>query len=78
MMDRHEVAGKIFYLPVFFRADLFALDAAARQARSVSFNSWTWVITGKFSKLARLRRPLRRFTRRTSSSASVRMEDRTD
>jgi len=28
-MDAFEVAGKIFHLPAFVRADLFALDAAA-------------------------------------------------
>ena len=29
MMDPFEVAGKIFHLPAFVRADLLALDAAA-------------------------------------------------
>ena len=29
MMDAFEVAGKIFHLPAFVRADLLALDAAA-------------------------------------------------
>jgi hypothetical protein len=30
MMDAFEMAGKIFHLPTFVRADLLALDAAAR------------------------------------------------
>ena len=41
------------------------------QARSSAFSSCTWVVTGRFSKLAIWRRPVRFFTRRSSYCGST-------
>jgi len=53
MMDSFEVAGKILHLPAFIRADLLALDAAAGAGTFRHAQFVDWVVTGRFSKLAR-------------------------
>ena len=72
MMETLEVAGMILHLPALVGADFLPPPRPQQeQARCSAFNSYTCLVTGRWSKLARCRRPLRRFTQRNSFRADA-------
>ena len=71
VLEAFKVSRNVLDLLVFLAADLFAFHAATWAAPLLRTQLKTCVVTGRFSKFARARRPLRRFTRCNSGSGSV-------